>query len=59
MTEAEEEVLNKKRSKKCMKKYEARQKLAKVEDHLTEQFTAGRLLGRLEHLVVVIECVNR
>lgn len=39
-------MLNKKRSKKCMKKYEARQKLAKVEDHLLEQFTAGRLLGK-------------
>jgi small subunit ribosomal protein S8e len=47
MTEDEEEVLNKKRSKKCAKKYQERQKLAKVEEHLLEQFTSGRVLACL------------
>jgi len=45
LTDAEEEALNKKRSRKCKKVYEKRQKLAKVEDHLLEQFGSGRLLA--------------
>ena len=44
-TEAEEEVLNRKRSKKAQKKYEERRKLAKVSQQLEEQFATGRLLG--------------
>lgn len=45
-TAAEEEVLNKHRSKKVTKKYETRQKTAKVESGLEEQFQTGRLLGK-------------
>lgn len=44
-TEAEEETVNKKRSKKCEKKYKLRQKVAKVEPAIEEQFQAGRILG--------------
>ena len=45
-TEAEEAVLNKKRSKKTQKKYDERKKIAKVENLLEEQFSTGRLLGK-------------
>merc|ERR1711894_164501 len=45
LTEAEEAVLNKKRSKKTAKKYEERKKLAKVEAALEEQFNSGRVLA--------------
>lgn len=45
LTEQEEEALNKKRSRSCARAYAERQKLAKVEDHLTEQFASGRLLA--------------
>ena len=44
-TEAEDAVLNKKRSKKTEKKYKLRQKLAKIEPALDEQFVTGRLLA--------------
>lgn len=44
-TEAEEEVLTKKRSKKTETKYKARQRFAKVESALEEQFATGRVLG--------------
>ncbi|XP_011306727.1 40S ribosomal protein S8 [Fopius arisanus] len=44
-TEAEEEALNKKRSKKCEAKYKARQRFAKVEPALEEQFATGRVLA--------------
>lgn len=44
-TEAEEEVLNKKRSKKAEAKYKERQRFAKVEPALEEQFATGRVLG--------------
>jgi small subunit ribosomal protein S8e len=44
-TADEEAVLNKKRSKKVQKKYETRQKRAKVEQAIEEQFQTGRLLG--------------
>ena len=43
-TEAEEAVLNKKKSKKSEKKYKTRQRLAKIETALEEQFLTGRLL---------------
>ena len=43
----ENDVLTKKRSAKAMKKYLARQKFAKVEPALEEQFTSGRLLGEI------------
>jgi len=47
LTEAEEEVLNKKRSKKTQKKYDARKVNAKVESAVEEQFSAGRLLAAI------------
>merc|ERR1712128_131567 len=43
LTDAEEAVLNKKRSKKTMKKYTERQKEAKVEAGLGDQFMTGRV----------------
>lgn len=45
LTEAEDAIINKKRSKKTAKKYKTRQRLAKVEQGLEEQFHTGRLLG--------------
>ncbi|XP_026680339.1 40S ribosomal protein S8-like [Diaphorina citri] len=48
LTEAEEAVLNKKRSKKVVKKYKSRQKHAKVEQAIEEQFQTGRILGKKE-----------
>lgn len=42
----ENDVLNKKRTAKEMTKYLARQKYAKVEPALEEQFSSGRLLGK-------------
>lgn len=42
----ENDVLNRKRSKKALSKYTARQKYAKVEPALEEQFSSGRLLGK-------------
>ncbi|GFG32233.1 hypothetical protein Cfor_06613 [Coptotermes formosanus] len=45
LTEADEAVLNKKRSKKVEKKYKARERLAKVEPALEEQFQASRVLA--------------
>ncbi|KAI5693575.1 hypothetical protein M8J76_009991 [Diaphorina citri] len=45
LTEAEEAVLNKKRSKKVVKKYKSRQKHAKVEQAIEEQFQTGRILA--------------
>ncbi|CAH1102937.1 unnamed protein product [Psylliodes chrysocephalus] len=47
MTPEEEEMFNKKRSKKVQKKYETRQKTAKVEPAIEEQFHTGRLLACL------------
>lgn len=44
---SENDVLNKKRTAKEMTKYLARQKYAKVEAALEEQFSSGRLLGTL------------
>jgi len=45
LTEQEEEAINKKRSKKAQKKYAERQKTAKVEQAIEEQFQQGRLLA--------------
>ena len=45
LTDAEEAVLNKKRSKKTEKKYKERQRDAKVEQGLTDQFMTGELLN--------------
>jgi len=47
LSEEEEAVLAKKRSKKTAKKYATRQKQAKVEQALEEQFGAGRLLAAI------------
>lgn len=44
--------MNKKRSKKVQKKYETRQKTAKVEPALEEQFQTGRLLGEFGLVLV-------
>merc|ERR1712115_425179 len=43
----DEAAIHKQRSKKVMKKYEARKKLAKVETPLEEQFSAGRVLAKI------------
>jgi len=45
MTEAEEEIANKKRSKNVQLKLKKRQKTAAVETALEEQFLAGRVLA--------------
>ncbi|KAK0053915.1 Ribosomal protein S8 [Biomphalaria pfeifferi] len=47
LSEEEEAVLNKKRSKKTQKKYEARKKIAKVEPALDEQFSTGRVYAKI------------
>ncbi|KAJ8982056.1 hypothetical protein NQ317_001465 [Molorchus minor] len=47
LTPEEEAILNKKRSKKVQKKYDTRQKTAKVEPAIEEQFQTGRLLACL------------
>jgi small subunit ribosomal protein S8e len=47
MTEAEEALLNKKRSNKTDKKYKERQKESKVETALEEQFGSGRVLASI------------
>jgi small subunit ribosomal protein S8e len=47
LAEGEEDPLTKKRGKDALKKYEERQKFAKVEPALEEQFLQGRLLGEL------------
>lgn len=45
LAEGEVDPLTKQRSKNALKKYEERQKFAKVEPALEEQFSQGRLLG--------------
>ncbi|KAF5277745.1 hypothetical protein FQR65_LT03725 [Abscondita terminalis] len=47
LSEAEEAILNKKRSKKVQRKYEVRQRTSKVEPALEEQFLTGRILACL------------
>ena len=41
----EDEVLNRKRSKKVQKKFEGRRKKGKISSLLEEQFMQGKLLG--------------
>ncbi|XP_076819182.1 small ribosomal subunit protein eS8-like [Clavelina lepadiformis] len=45
LSEAEEEILNKKRSSKTQKKYEERKTLPRVLPALEDQFTQGRILA--------------
>uniref|UniRef100_A0A2K6ET38 Small ribosomal subunit protein eS8 n=1 Tax=Propithecus coquereli TaxID=379532 RepID=A0A2K6ET38_PROCO len=45
LTPEEEEILNKKRSKKIQKKYDERKKNAKISGLLEEQFQEGKLLA--------------
>jgi small subunit ribosomal protein S8e len=47
LTEEEDKNLNKKRSKSAMKKYTDRQKSAKIETLLEDQFQGGRLLASI------------
>eukprot|EP00178_Gracilaria_changii_P014333 TRINITY_DN40453_c0_g1_i1.p1 TRINITY_DN40453_c0_g1~~TRINITY_DN40453_c0_g1_i1.p1 ORF type:complete len:209 (-),score=37.01 TRINITY_DN40453_c0_g1_i1:49-675(-) len=47
LTPEEEEIVNKKRSKHCERKYKLRQKHGKVEPALEEQFQTGRVLAAL------------
>merc|ERR1712198_361658 len=47
LSEAEEKVLNQKRSSKTDKKYKERQKEAKVEQALQDQFMTGRVLAAI------------
>lgn len=47
LTPEEEEILNKKRSKKIQKKYDERKKNAKISSLLEEQFQQGKLLGEM------------
>lgn len=51
----EEDVLAKKRSKRVLKKYVKRQKTAKIDPALEEQFNAGRLLGKFVLFLTVTE----
>ena len=47
LSEEEDKVLNKKRSKRALKKYSDRQKSAKIETLLEDQFQGGRLLAAI------------
>ena len=47
LTEAEEALLNKKRSNKTEKKYKERQKEAKVDPVLEDQFASGRVIAAI------------
>merc|ERR1712115_31553 len=47
LSEAEEALINKKRSKKTEKKYKERQKEGKVEQALEDQFQTGRVLASI------------
>ncbi|GFO29034.1 40S ribosomal protein s8 [Plakobranchus ocellatus] len=47
LSEEDEAVLNKVRSKKTQKKYDERKKTAKVEPALDEQFSAGRVYAKV------------
>jgi len=47
LTDAEEAVINKKKSKKTARKYAERQKESKVETALLDQFTSGRVLASI------------
>merc|ERR1712071_718893 len=56
MTAEEELALNKPRSKKTDKKYKLRQRVAKIETSLDEQFLTGRLLARFQPPRTVWTC---
>ena len=58
-TPEEEEVLNKKRSKKTQKKYDDRKKTAKISTLLEEQFQQGKLLGKSSVWCPVIGFISR
>ncbi|PAV79687.1 hypothetical protein WR25_08619 [Diploscapter pachys] len=47
LSEEDNAIINKKRSRKVQKKYTERQKTAQVDALLIEQFQAGRLLARI------------
>merc|ERR1719229_568292 len=47
LSEADEALLNKKRSKKTQKKFDDRRKTAKVDPLLEEQFQTGRILAAI------------
>merc|ERR1711972_615933 len=47
LTEADEAIFNKKRSKKTQKKYDDRKKTAKVDPLLEEHFQTGRILAAI------------
>merc|ERR1711922_94828 len=47
LTDAEDKVINKKRSSKCEKKYKERQKESKEEPALADQFMTGRVLAAI------------
>jgi small subunit ribosomal protein S8e len=47
LTPEEEEMFNKKRSKHADRKFKLRQKVAKVDGPLEEQFLAGRVLAAI------------
>merc|ERR1712126_322869 len=47
LTDAEEAVINKKRSKKAAKKYAERQRESRVEQALVDQFMTGRVLAAI------------
>jgi len=47
LSEAEEKIINKKRSNKCEKKYKERQKESKVEAALEDQFGSGRVIAAI------------
>merc|ERR1711894_776981 len=47
LSEADEAILNKVRSKKTMKKYEERQKTKQVDQALEDEFATGRLLAKI------------
>lgn len=46
-------------SKKTKRKYAEREKLAKVEHALDDQFTAGRVLGKTARVLIIIEYADR
>jgi len=54
-TEAEDAILNKKRSTKAEVKYKKRQRFAKVEPAIDEQFQTSRLLGKYHQLILMLK----
>lgn len=53
-TEAEDAILNKKRSTKAEVKYKKRQRFAKVEPAIDEQFQTSRLLGKYYQILLML-----